>query len=299
MRVEVENAPYTHRASFKIRNDSDTTGVVSFSNDLDLETVKTGICVEVPGHTAYQVNLYAEEDFYAVVVHTFYSENLGGEYLRPLTNSVVDSGDVTIEKELPPLTEISWNPHDEDIVIVDNLDPGFSLVGWRGEQKSGFIQRVRWPWDPPNPPSRRIKGIERFNWSKPRSNQSWRYLGELWLTYGRYRPTGLATLGADVETARFSAEIPTSGKWSLSYYMLSEESQMGEGQLGVHNFVLDDSQGERQFHVDPKDGSGWIHAGEFDLPSSTVHLDLVSVDPPNSLRIADAVRWKLVSRNKD
>lgn len=297
VRVEVENAPYTHRASFKIRNDSDVTGVVSFSNDLDLETVDTGICVEVPGQTAYQVNLYAEEDFYAVVVDTHYSQNIGGKYLRPLTITAVDSEDITVEKEYPPLTEISWNPHDGSTIIVDNLDPGFSLVGWESRQEPGFLNRVRWPWEPPRRPIRIIDGLERFDWNRPSSNQSWKFLEQAWLSYGRYRPMALATHGNDVENARFSADIPIGGQWSLSYFLFSEYPLMRH--LGVHNLVLHDSQGESQIKLDPKDGSGWIPVGEFELSRSTVHLDLVSVDPPNSLRVADAIRWKLVARDEN
>ncbi|MCY3884458.1 MAG: hypothetical protein OXG24_06015 [Gammaproteobacteria bacterium] len=297
VRVAVKDASFTHRASFKLRNDADVTGVVSFSNELYDHSVETGICVEIPGKTAYEVNLYAEEEIYGVGVNTFWSENLGGEYLANLTSSSDDLNEPTIEEEYRALTETSWNPHDENIVIVDNLDTGFSLVNWDGDQKSGLIVDLRWPWQSPSFPTRSINGIERFDWTRPRTNTSWRFLEQSWVSYGRYRPTALATHGTNVEIARFSADIPANGRWSLSYHLLSSRYPL-EGRLGVHTFVLHNAETEWHFQVDPKEGSGWIHAGEFDISNSSIHLDLVSVEPANSLRVADAIRWKLLEERE-
>lgn len=297
VKVAVEGTPYTHRTSFKIRNDSNVTGVVSFKTDLSLETIDTGICAEIPGQTAYQVHLYTEEDIYAIVFYTYYSKNRGGEYLKPMLRSYVESKDVIVEKMLPPLTEISWNPDDGNTVIVDNLDPGFVLVGHDAQPKPGLMETFRWPWEMPALPARSIRGVNRFDWSKPQANRTWRFLEHFWLSYGKYRSTALATYGNRAEIARFTADIPLSGKWSLSYYLQSDYPWMDI--LGVHNFILHNSQLKHHIDVDPQAGIGWIQAGEFDIPASTVHLDLVSVDPPNSLRVADAVRWTLVSKNNN
>ena len=296
VRVAVQDAPFTHRASFKIRNDTDVTGVVEFYTDHYLDVIDTGISTEVPGHTAFHINLYAEEEIVGVSVATFYSENQGGAYLHPLRKPGSDPEDITVERVLPTLSEISWNPYDEDTVIVDNLDPGFRLVDWDNRSESRAFQNLRWFWEPPPLQPIRALGLDGFTWNKLRANKTWRIMAAPWSdTYGRYRPTALATFGTDVETARFSAEIPHGGKWSLSYHFPTSYGLVGR--FGVHNFTLHDSQGESKINVDPKDGSGWIHGGEFELSSSTVHLDLVSVEPPNSLRVADAVRWKLVSRD--
>ncbi len=296
VRVEVQDAPFTHRGSFKIRNDADVTGVVEFYTDHYLDAIDTGICVEVPGQTAFHINLYAEEEIVGVSVATFYSQNQGGIYIRPLRESGPDPADITEETLLPPLTEISWNPFDQDTVIVDNLDAGFQLVDWENRSGSRAFQSLRWFWDPPPLLPIRALGLDSFSWNELRANKTWRIMAAPWSdTFGRYRPTALATFGTKVETARFSTKMPFGGKWSLSYHFPTSYGLVDR--FGVHNFVLHDSLGERQLHVDPKDGSGWIHAGEFDLASVAVHLDLVSADPPNSLRVADAIRWKFVSKS--
>lgn len=298
VRVAVQDAPFTHRASFKIRNDADITGVVEFYTDHYLDSKDTGICIEVPGQTAFHINLYTEEEIEGVIVSTFYSENQGGFYVLPVRMSGSDPEDILVEKPLPTITEISWDSYDQNTVIVDNLDPGFRLVDWEIQSESRAFQNLRWFWEPPPLQPIRAMGLDGFTWNKLKANKAWRIMAAPWSnTYGRYRPTALATFGTDVETARFSAELPIGGKWSLSYHFPTSYGLVGR--FGVHNFVLHDAQRERQIQVDPKDGSGWIHAEEFDLSSSTVHLDLVSVDPPNSLRVADAVRWKLVSKNND
>ena len=296
VRVAVQDAPFTHRGSFKIRNDTDVTGVVEFYTDHYLDAIDTGICVEVPGQTAYRINLYAEEEIVGVSVATFYSENQGGAYIRPLRKPGSDPEDITVEKPLPVLTEISWDPYDKNTVIVDNLDAGFQLVDWENRSEPRAFQNLRWFWDPPPLVPIRAMGLDSFSWNELRANKTWRIMAAPWSdTFGRYRPTALATFGTDVETARFSTKMPFGGKWSLSYHFPTSYGLVDR--FGIHNFVLYDSQRETKFNVDPKDGSGWIHAGEFDLASVAVHLDLVSVDPPNSLRVADAIRWKFVSKN--
>ena len=291
--VSADDTAYTHRASFKLRNDTQVTGVVKFYTDLLYEAVEAGNALKVPGHAAYQVNLYSVEEILGVAIDTCYSENTAGIYLEPLSIPRADSTNVIVEDPLPYITEISWNPNSEDTAIVDNLDAGFSLVGWIARSEPSLLSKIRWPWEPPQLPSRILKGLERFDWANPRANQDWRMIAEPWSSfYGRYRPSTLATHGVDVEVARFTADLAESGTWSLSYHFPDVYSFTGR--YGVHSFVLTEGKLETLIQVDPKRETGWIHLGEFEILSPTVNLDLVSVDPPNSLRVADAIRWTLV-----
>lgn len=298
VRVAVENTPYIQRASFKVRNDTDVTGVLKLYTDHEFDSFDTGICFEAPGQTAYQVNIYADEEIHGIVVESFWSENFGGRYLNAPTESVVNTSDVTVEKEFPSITEISWNPHDEDTVIVDNLDSGFKLLDWQNRRDFGLFGDVHWPWDPPPLPSIRAKGLESFNWSKLRANRTWRIIAEPWSNaYGKYRPTALVAHGANVEIARFSTSLPVKGRWSLSYYFPGDYAF--RGRFGAHNFILHNSQIENHFQIDPKEGRGWVHVGKFEISSSPIHLDLVSVEPSKSLRVADAIRWQLLAEDEN
>ncbi len=244
VRVEVQDAPFTHRGSFKIRNDTDVTGVVEFYTDHYLDTIDTGICLEVPGKTAYRINLYAEEKIEGVSVATFYSQNQGGTYLRSLRESVLDPADITEETLLPPVTEISWNPFDENTVIVDNLDSGFRLVNWESQSESRAVQNLQWLWDPPPLAPIRAMGLDGFSWNKLRGNRTWRIMAAPWSdTYGRYRPTALATFGTDVETARFSAELPFGGKWSLFYHFPTSYGLVGRLEFTILFFSTLEARG--------------------------------------------------------
>ena len=116
--------------------------------------------------------------------------------------------------------------------------------------------------------------------------------------YGRYRVSAIAALGQNVETARFSAEIPTSGKWSLSYWF-PDRLLFNERRGATHHFVLRQAQQETAITADLPDSGGWLDIGEFDISEPVVELDLVSVDPPNSIRVADAIKWTLKEEHKD
>lgn len=298
--VSAKDSSFRQRASFKLRNDSPTTGVVNFVVFNQDYYGNLGLGVEIPGRSSFEVNLYTEELILGVTVATFYSKNMETIELFPDDPSrVVVKGDPD-ETIYPTLVEIDWNPNSAlDMVVVDNLDPGFTLLKRNDHSFTRWIQSIHWPWESPRLTPRTVKGLETFRWSDQDLDESWRICLDSWRgMYGRYRVSAIAALGPNVETARFSAEIPISGKWSLSYWF-PHSLLFNERRGTTHHFVLRQAQQETALTADLPDSGGWLDIGEFDISEPVVELDLVSVDPPNSIRVADAIKWTLKEEHKD
>lgn len=91
---------------------------------------------------------------------------------------------------------------------------------------------------------------------------------------------------------RVSIEIPVRGEWSLSYWFptnLHITQRLGT----TYNFVLRHVQQETAIQAGIPDFGGWMNVGEFNISDSVVELDHVSVEPRNSVRLADAIQWTL------
>ncbi len=296
--VFVEDTSLKYKATFYVRNDSDVNGLLTFAIDGYLETVDTNLSVVIPGRTSRRIHLYSEEEIFAISIYTFFSKRRG-VFLEPPDSYFEDKKDVVVEEQTAPLMEeASWIENDHTTVVVDNLDGGFSLIDWEEDADPGLFERIRWPWQPARPLDRKVKGMWSFDWIDLDANSSWRLIADSWApTYGRDRNSAVATTGGSVEVARFSADIPISGKWSLEYYF--PESFALVDRYGVHNFVIRQARLEHSVQVGPSTSGEWVHLGNFELSNSTVELDLISVKPSNAVRIADAIRWKLVEVTED
>lgn len=280
-----------YRASFKIRNDSAADGIVSFYVENALEYVDTGVCIRIPKGVAYVVNLYSEEYIESVLIDTYYSRHFGSVSLTPTYLRDSERNVVNEENPLPSYKLTSWEPGDEEIV-VDNLDEGFSFLGLNSSALNR-VGSIQWPWEFHDSPFDRVMGLKVFDVFALRRNTTWRYLEDWMEPYGRYRKSAFATTGENVEVARFSIDVPVAGKWALAYHF--PQSTSFNNRYGTHIFSLDDGRDlKRSLEIVPNGNDGWLQMGEFHLPAATVNLDLLSVDPPKSVRVADAVQLTLV-----
>ena len=109
------------------------------------------------------------------------------------------------------------------------------------------------------------------------------------MNYGKYFKSMFYAYGKSAPAMRFTAELPTSGKWSLEYFFPNFEHWDG---VGHFYFTLLDNAKELDISIDARSLEGWAELGVFDIVGPTVHLDLVSVEPEGSQRVADAIRWK-------
>ncbi len=140
-----------------------------------------------------------------------------------MTIPSTDDAELNTASSRPTTTRTQWNPNRPDIVVVDDLDPNFSL--------SGKPQEWPVPWFVPNfmveigssimGDSEAVdRGLPTYDRGNP-SVQWTRFLGS---GFGRYRSTYTRVPSAgedDPEAggfgAEFVAELPKGGMWALEY----------------------------------------------------------------------------------
>ena len=287
-RVDVQDDPSAFQLSFNIRNDQDVDGVVQFWLGGELEDFETGSAVTVPANSSYRVNLYSLEAIQEVYAHTFHSKNQVGMTL--IVHPTED--DEATDRIRPMLEPSSWiSNEDDEYIVVDNLDEGVELLGISKESPSK-VQRINsWLNVIPDYPRVEQNGLA-YGWTQDSGALDRWIHTDVWTTYGKYVQSAWQTNSESAETVRFTAELPSGGNWNLQYYFPYQYPHWP--QYGRYNFVLHDGAAEHPIAVDAKGLSGWVELGTYDIVGPTVQLDLVSVEPSDSRRMADAIRWKKV-----
>lgn len=287
-RISVEESDVGYRTNFNLRNDSDTDGVIRLNLQTEGRRQLDPVAVEVPTRTSLGFNIYSVERPTWVWVATYHSLNTTG------ISRIVDAPlNDRVEHRIRPTVEAStWMPNDGDYIVVDNLDAGTKVMSVSNDALT-FTQSVHGLLDlVPDLPRIMRNGVEySLPNAAPFREKHWSYR-VAWTMYGKYVQSAFETNGESAPTVRFSTDLPESGKWSLDYYFPYRYPYWT--QYGRYNFVLRDESGEFEIDIDANSLHGWNHLGTFDMEGTEVHLDLVSVDPPGSLRAADAIRWQQV-----
>ena len=106
--------------------------------------------------------------------------------------------------------------------------------------------------------------------------------------------------GKGEKKAVFSAEIPKSGRWELSFHLPAEQRSglmASRRDRGSWKLVLDDGTGTRDIEFDAEtNDSGWNSLGVFDIAGGTVRL-IVSNETEGAYVLADAIRWTPETRS--
>ena len=202
----------------------------------------------------------------------------------------------------------TWRPAETTAIVVDDLDPGFSVesdeeesVGLAASLASAFIEI---DLDQGLPVSNEFLGTGSGGWSRREDPGSW----------GKYRHTiALVGRGRGARRAVFTATLPQSGRWRLAIHLPVLTSQRRQasgpgiqvavrtglgGSLGTYDMTLR-ADGEAQaleFDGEAAE-TGWNALGEFYLSKGETRLE-VSDETSGRLVIADAVRWQLVAEEK-
>ena len=205
---------------------------------------------------------------------------------------------------------VAWRPPAEAGIVVDDLDPGFSV---ESSPPSGLLRRMLAHLAPERDamlldggiPGYRdgfgeaghmaASGILRSGWSRQAFGAAW----------GRYRSTlARAVAGDGRERAVFTARLPTAGRWQLEYHVpdLSPRPRYswwgtfsGEwhgGPLGTFDLALAAGGEEIAIDFDAGDaGPGWHRLGTFALDAGIARV-VVSDRSSAGTVIADAIRWR-------
>ena len=190
---------------------------------------------------------------------------------------------------------------------MDDLDPGFSIVYATPEDEDDYTGRIP-TW---------LAGNVDFDQGLPVYNPTG-LPPRGWLrmeppgTWGRYRHTiANAFAGDGRASARFTAQLPSAGRWRVDYHVPSIESPehgsfVGGGlRVQIERGILMGEKGdydvkivatgvEESIEFDASAArEGWNDLGEFSLPAGEASL-LVSNKTTGTAVVADAVRWRPV-----
>ena len=200
-----------------------------------------------------------------------------------------------------------WQPAPEPGIVVDDLDPGFSIVYATPEDEDDYTRQLP-TW---------LGGNVDFDQGLPVYNPTGLPPRGWWRreppgTWGRYRHTiANAFAGDGGASARFTAQLPSAGRWRVDYYVPSVESREHGSDVGggfrvqIERGVLTGEKGdydvkivatgvEESIEFDASAArEGWNDLGEFSLPAGEASL-LVSNKTTGRAVVADAVRWRPV-----
>ena len=216
---------------------------------------------------------------------------------------------------LPFVADVEWRPSESEGIVIDDLDPNFSIVR-RDRNTGNFVQtQTRGPAKFSDTSTVYIEGLPvgpdflSLNlWHREFDPSA----------FGSYLRTHVIIAGGDQKTAaRFTTSLPHDGLWNLEYYV--PRPTFGPRKASIETFSgyewydtrpADPSTHEEHYSLTIRDGDskwdeefdiananiGWNDVGEFKLSSTEVDV-LVSnwAGHEEVMVFADAIRWTPVS----
>lgn len=291
-----ESSRPRYQLSVHVRNDEPVPGVAGISfRSSDARATRMaferGSFFHVPGNTSLELGVVTGSPPREVRLETFLSQN---RRIMRLALPEIDSETVAPGEPFRARPS-DWMPPDLGIV-VDDLDPGFSVV-----QPSRTSRRMDFGGDEED----RATVAE---YQGDADERRWRRQEHAdTASWGKYRRTlTRIRAGTGEGSASFRAELPTTGTWRLSYHLpgstaskrtRSEISRFWRVADRLGTLDLEIEVAERRVPVvfDASTAvSGWNDLGRFKLPAGAVTV-VVSDATTGDIAVADAVRWQLVS----
>ena len=292
-----ENGQPRYQLAVHVRNDESVPGVAGISfRSSDARATQAvferGGVSPVPGNTSLEYGVVTRTPPREVRLETFLSQN---RRTMRLALPEIDSDTIAPGEPFQGTRPSDWMPPDLGIV-VDDLDPGFSVV-----QPSRTSLRMDFGDDA-------VARATVTEYQGDVGERRWRRQEHAdTASWGKYRRTlTRIRAGAGEGSASFLAELPMSGTWRLSYHLpgssaskrtRSEISRFWRVADRLGTLDLEIEAAERRIPVVFNASTavyGWNDLGRFELPAGPVTV-VVSDATTGDIAVADAVRWELVS----
>ena len=287
-----------YQVSVHVRNDEEAPGVAGLSFLPSYAQRATPSAFErdgfshVPANTSLELGLVTQSPPREVRLETFLSQN---RRIIRLALPEVDAETIAPGEPFRGARASEWMPPDLGIV-VDDLDPGFSVV-------QPLPKRLRVDFQGDDEDRAAIReyfgdaGERRWRRQEHADTVSW----------GKYRRTlTRIRAGSGEGSASFRAELPRSGAWRLSYHLpgptaskrtRSEISRFWQSADRLETLNLEIVANELRTPV-LFDATiavpGWNDVGTFELLPGPVTV-VVSDATTGDIVVVDAVRWEIVS----
>ncbi len=178
--------------------------------------------IYVSGHAAKQISIRSANPITWIWIEPSLAHNRSAfEVFIP----EYDVSTLTESSPLPFVSEVAWQSSDAETVIVDDLDPEFSIVTQTDEPVNYIIEQVDSPapltTDEYDQGLRVARWLNFGEWTRMYDSSS----------YGRYRRSYAYVMRGDGSSAaRFEAQLPREGRWKLEFHVpksVFEESSYG------------------------------------------------------------------------
>ncbi len=246
--------------------------------------------MRVPATSSVDVGIVTETPLFELWTQPYLALNRNQQRLDL---PKVDSEAMVRARPFVGSRESDWQPRHTGDIIVDDLDPGFTI--WR-EQEQEVAQSG------PGFLSEDIdmdQGLPEFQLRF--GNVQYWARSVYWDSWGKYRRThALIHPGRGKSHAALTATLPHAGQWRLSYYLginTAGEGNVPSGALlrsylGEYEMTLVSEAERRPIEFDGAQASfGWNDMGAFELPAGDVTLEVANVTS-GTVVIVDAIRWR-------
>ena len=213
---------------------------------------------------------------------------------------------------LPFMSDGTWQATDEDVVLVDDLDEGFSIVEFSSDTPAFSLtqQFLR-------SSNREVVYDQGLITGRVREPGDWLRFSDP-TGYGHYRRTfARIARGEGSSAARYEARLPRDGHWKLEYFVPGAAFVPIDWGTGPTFFGFGDkdrffnrranpNEPEQHYRLEIKDGQkewkeefdiananeGWNDVGTFELSSTDVEVLLSDWAGHREIMVyADAIRW--------
>ena len=287
---DLDDGTPQYRVAMNVRNLEEGDGVFSVF-------VSPGFSLppqRIKGKSSLELNMVMSMLPSSLQLNPYLARNRSPIFFYPLHQNIEDA--VEGINRVALVQESNWHPQSVPGIVVDDLDPGFSVVE-PDHPRGSWLQSLR---------ERRLAPIEKDNgvtmssfsspilWRLRYRNDRWYRAEDNYAWGNKYRQTttNYVNKAADVK-AVFNTTIPYKGDWNLDFHV----SQIWVGFFELHRPKYEftvrsgDSQEIVYVNLDAMRWD-WLRIGSFELAKGEVTVDVQHVDPDEySFLFADAIRW--------
>ena len=279
--VDDEQGRPRYETTFHVRNGEPVAGLVRLSHGRFSRSSSDPI--RIPGDTAVEVGMVTPRPPEGLRLEPYLALN---RLPVRIELAEVEASDDADHEPLVGSRPSAWAPAVEGIVI-DDLDPGFSVEGRAGDT----LRRIGTAILEPGRQRELDQGLpvtsqRAGEWSRATMATGW----------GKYRHTVAGSIPGDGSAvAVFAADLPEPGRWRLEYHV-PDPHGLGlwgpsYGTLGTLAMTVIADGREVEIAYDGASADvGWNEIDEFEFASTHVHLE-VSNRTDGEMVVADAIRW--------
>lgn len=263
----------------------------------------------VDGHESKRFAIQSTNPLTAIYIDPFISHNRAP--IEVLLPEYIES-DIQVSPALPFMSDGDWRRTETGGVVVDDLDKGFSIVDFGSDPDNfSFSQQVL----------RYSTAEDEYDQGLPFGQfeqlDEWHRASHP-SSYGYYRRThARIALGSGSSAARFEANLPSTGRWRLDYFVpdaafMHIDYGFSTTVLGIGlrdryvNRRANSNEPEEHYRLEIREGQndwkqafdianaqvGWNEVGEFEFSSTEVEVFLNDWAGHKDIMVhADAIRW--------